>query len=130
REGRALARRGGRRGGGMGRRRATVWVERAVLRLAGVVGAGAGGIRWVNRLVDAVAADVGLQHGVAVPAFHAMAAEGVHDLTLLAQKAAAGAVRFDLPSGRELTAARRSARRAAAAGIRRIDRRRTARRRL
>ena len=38
----------------------TTSVERAVLRLAGLSGADAEGIPWVNRLVDAVAADVGL----------------------------------------------------------------------
>src|SRR5690606_31976125 len=48
----------------------------------------------------------------------------------LAQKAAAGSVRFTLPTGRAATAARRAARRAVAAGIRRIDRRRAQRDRL
>ena len=40
-----------------------------MLRLAGVTGADPDGIPWVNRLVDAVRADVGLGHGVALPVF-------------------------------------------------------------
>ncbi len=51
-----------------------------------------------------------------------MARDGVDDVTLLAQKAAAGSVRFDLPSGRAATAAANRSRRAVAGGIRRIDR--------
>ena len=57
----------------LARSHTTVSVERAVLRLAGVRGADPDGIPWVNRLVDAVRADVGLGHGVAVPVFHALA---------------------------------------------------------
>jgi beta-lysine 5,6-aminomutase alpha subunit len=108
----------------------TVSVERAVLRLAGVTGADPDGIPWVNRLVDAVVADVGLGHGVALPVFHALAASGVDDLTLLAQKAVTGSVRFELPFGRAATAARRAARRSVAAGVRQVDRRRAERDRL
>src|SRR5690606_11242027 len=114
----------------LARSHTTVSVERAVLRLAGVTGADPDGIPWVNRLVDAVAADVGLGHGVALPVWHAMRTEGVDDVTLLAQKAAAGSVRFTVPSGRAAEAAKRAARRATAAGIRRIDRRRAERERL
>ena len=127
---RALARRAGKPVVDLARSHTTVSVERAVLRLAGVTGADPDGIPWVNRLVDAVAADVGLGHGVALPVFHAMRAEGVDDVTLLAQKAAAGSVRFALPQGRSAAAARTAARRAAAAGIRRIDRRRAERDRM
>src|SRR5919206_342169 len=96
---RALAKRAGRPVVDLARSHTTVSVERAVLRLAGVAGADPDGIPWVNRLVDAVAADVGLGHGAALPVFHALARDGVHDLTLLAQKAAAGSVRFALPTG-------------------------------
>ncbi len=128
------ARRLARKAGGpvveLARSHTTVSVERAVLRLAGVTGADPDGIPWVNRLVDAVTADVGLGHGVALPAFHALAAEGVGDLTLLAQKAAAGSVRFAVPRGREATAARAAARRSVGAGLRRVDRRRAERERL
>jgi beta-lysine 5,6-aminomutase alpha subunit len=106
----------------------TVSVERATLRLAGVSGADPDGIPWVNRLVDAVAADVGLGYGVAVPVFDALRREGLHDLTLLAQKAAAGSVRFQVPQKQAQAA--RAARRAIGAGLARIDRRRAERERL
>src|SRR5689334_2788117 len=115
----------------LARTHTTVSVERAVLRLAGVTGADQDGIPWVNRLVDAVRADVGLAHGVAVPVFHAMRDLGVDDVTVLAQKAAAGAVRFGVPERKaEATAARRAARRATNDGLRRVDRRRAERERL
>nr|WP_218906160.1 lysine 5,6-aminomutase subunit alpha [Micromonospora jinlongensis] len=127
---RELARRAGQPVVDLARSHTTVSVERAVLRLAGVSGADPDGIPWVNRLVDAVVADVGLGHGVAVPVFDALAREGITDVTLLAQKAAAGSVRFALPTGRAATAARSAARRAVGAGVRRIDRRRAERDRL
>ncbi|TBL34903.1 lysine 2,3-aminomutase, partial [Verrucosispora sp. SN26_14.1] len=97
---RELARRVGQPVVELARGHTTVSVERAVLRLAGVTGADPDGIPWVNRLVDAVVADVGLGHGVAVPVFEALARERVSDVTLLAQQAAAGSVRFVVPSGR------------------------------
>src|SRR5262249_46223549 len=96
---RQLARRAGKPVVDLARSHTTVSVERAVLRLAGITGADPDGIPWVNRLVDAVVADVGLGLGVALPVFHALAASGAHDLTLLAQKAAAGSVRFAVPAG-------------------------------
>src|SRR5438045_677374 len=130
RRARRLAARAGRPVVDLARTHTTVSVERAVLRLAGITGADPDGIPWVNRLVDAVVADVGLGHGVALPVFHALATSGAHDLTLLAQKAAAGSVHFELPTGRDATAARRAARRDVAAGLRRIDRRRAERERL
>jgi beta-lysine 5,6-aminomutase alpha subunit len=108
----------------------TVAVERATLRLAGIDGADPDGIPWVNRLVDAVADDVGLGHGVALPVWHAMATEGVADLTLLAQKAAAGSVHFTVPSGRSMRSAAVASRRAVGVGLRRIDQRRKDRDRL
>ncbi|SCG49918.1 beta-lysine 5,6-aminomutase alpha subunit /D-lysine 5,6-aminomutase alpha subunit [Micromonospora echinaurantiaca] len=127
---RELARRAGQPVVELARSHTTVSVERAVLRLAGVTGADPDGIPWVNRLVDAVVADVGLGHGVAGPVFDALAREQISDVTLLAQKAAAGSVRFQQPTGKAATAARRAARKAVAAGIRRIDRRRAERERL
>ncbi|OON27205.1 hypothetical protein BSA16_33230, partial [Micromonospora sp. Rc5] len=60
---RELARRAGQPVVDLARSHTTVSVERAVLRLAGVSGADPDGIPWVNRLVDAVVADVGLGHG-------------------------------------------------------------------
>ncbi|MFG3711690.1 lysine 5,6-aminomutase subunit alpha [Micromonospora sp. NPDC047730] len=127
---RELARRAGQPVVDLARSHTTVSVERAVLRLAGVTGADPDGIPWVNRLVDAVVADVGLGHGVAVPVFDAMAREQIADVTLLAQKAAAGSVRFEVPSGKAATVARKAARKAVAAGIRLVDRRRVERERL
>jgi beta-lysine 5,6-aminomutase alpha subunit len=130
RRARQLARRAGRPVVELARSHTTASVERAVLRLAGLTGADPDGIPWANRLVDAVRAEVGLDHGVALPVFDALVREGDGDLGLLAQKAAAGSVRFGLPAGRAATTARRAARRAVAAGIRRIERRRAERDRL
>jgi beta-lysine 5,6-aminomutase alpha subunit len=130
RRARQLARRAGKPVVALARTHTTVSVERAVLRLAGLTGADPDGIPWVNRLVDAVRAEVDLGHGVALPVFAALAREGDGDLARLAEKAAAGSVRFAVPSGRAATAARRAARRAVAAGIRRVDRRRAERDRL
>src|SRR3954454_5956124 len=115
RRARRLAARAGRPVVELARTHTTVSVERAVLRLAGFTGADPDGIPWVNRLVDAVVADVGLGHGVALPVFHALTTSGAHDLALLAQKAAGGSVRFVVPDGRDATAARRAARRAVGA---------------
>jgi beta-lysine 5,6-aminomutase alpha subunit len=130
RRARRLAEKAGRPVVELARSHTTVSVERAVLRLAGVAGADSDGIPWVNRLVDAVRADVGLGHGVALPVFAALAAEGVEDVTVLAQKAASGAVRFAVPEGREATAARRAAKRATGNGLKIVDRRRAERDRL
>ena len=128
---RALAARAGQPVVDLARSHTTVSVERAVLRLAGVSGADSDGIPWVNRLVDAVRADVPLGRGVAVPVFHALAAQGLEDVTVLAQKAAAGAVTFAVPEKKaEVAAARRAARRATGAGLRVVDRRRAERERL
>ncbi|GAA0807212.1 lysine 5,6-aminomutase subunit alpha [Spirilliplanes yamanashiensis] len=127
---RALAARAGQPVVDLARSHTTVSVERAVLRFAGVSGADPDGIPWVNRLVDAVVADVGLGHGVALPVFDALAREGLGDVTVLAQKAAAGSVRFRVPTGRDATAARRAASRATGAGLKVVDRRRAERDRL
>ena len=65
-------------------RHTTVSVERAVLRLAGLTGTdpvtgarGGGGpddrVPWANRVVDAVRDQVGLESGVALPVWHALA---------------------------------------------------------
>jgi beta-lysine 5,6-aminomutase alpha subunit len=127
---RELAARAGQPVVDLARSHTTVAVERAVLRLAGTTGADPDGMPWVNRLVDAVVADVGLGHGVARPVWHAMLRDGIDDVTLLAQKAAAGSVHFGLPAGRAAAAADRAALRAVRAGIRRIDVRRAERERL
>jgi beta-lysine 5,6-aminomutase alpha subunit len=108
----------------------TVSVERATLRLAGLEGADVDGIPWVNRLLDAVRGDVGLDHGVALPVWHALVRGDAGDLSTLAQKAAAGSVRFRLPEGRDAQRARAAARKAVGAGVRRLDRARRERDRL
>ncbi|WP_127500825.1 lysine 5,6-aminomutase subunit alpha [Actinoplanes solisilvae] len=128
---RRLAAKAGRPVVDLARSHTTVSVERAVLRLAGVHGADQDGIPWVNRLVDAVRADVGLGHGIATPVFHAMRSTGIDDITVLAQKAATGALRFDVPEKKaDVTAARRAARKATGAGLKIVDRRRAERDRL
>ena len=62
---RALARKAGSPVVALAKAHSTVSVERAVLRLAGLSGADAEGIPWVNHLVDRVRADTGLESGVA-----------------------------------------------------------------
>src|SRR3954453_18771068 len=114
----------------LARTHSTVSVERAVLRLAGLSGADAEGIPWVNRLVDALAAGVGVEHGRAPPVWHALRAGDHADLLALAQKAATGSVHFALPSGRERQRAATAARRAVGGGIAAIDRNRRTRARL
>jgi beta-lysine 5,6-aminomutase alpha subunit len=105
-------------------------VERAVLRLAGLDGADAEGMPWVNRLTDAVRSSTGLEHGIALPVWHALADGGYPDLTTLAQAAAGGKVTFRIPDGAAAREAAAAAGRAAAAGIAAIDRRRAERDRL
>ncbi len=124
RRARTLARQAGRPIVALARTHTTVSVERAVLRLAGVTGADPDGIPWVNRLVDAVRSEVGLEHGVALPVWDALLTGGHSDLTELAQKAATGGVAFRIPDGRDAARATRAASRQVGAGIRTIDRRR------
>jgi beta-lysine 5,6-aminomutase alpha subunit len=126
---RGLARRAGRPIVRLAKQHTTVSVERATLRLAGLSGADPDGTPWVNRLVDAVRGDVGLEHGVTLPVWHALATSG-GDLASLAERAAVGDVSFTLPEGRAATRARTAGSRAVAAGLRRIDSRRRERERL
>jgi beta-lysine 5,6-aminomutase alpha subunit len=121
REARALARRAGQPIVDLARSHTTVSVERAVLRLAGLDGADGDGMPWVNRLVDAVAASAGLQHGVALPAWDAMLAGGYDDLAALAADAARGQVTFRLPDGPGAARARAAASAAVRRGIAAID---------
>ncbi|GAB2644542.1 lysine 5,6-aminomutase subunit alpha [Kribbella swartbergensis] len=130
RKARSLARKAGRPIVNLARQHTTVSVERAVLRLAGLTGADSDGIPWVNRLADTVRADVGLEHGLALPVWDALVRGEAEDLSVLAQKAASGSVTFRLPEGRDAVRARSTARKAAAAGLRRIDARRRERDRL
>jgi len=130
RKARRLAAQAGRPIVELAKRHTTVSVERATLRLAGLSGADPDGTPWVNRLVDAVRGDVGLEHGVAMPVWHALARENLGDLTTLAEKASAGSVRFALPEGRDATRAKAAARRSVGAGLKRVDARRRERDRL
>jgi beta-lysine 5,6-aminomutase alpha subunit len=130
RRARTLSRRVGRPIVKLAQQHTTVSVERATLRLGGISGADPDGTPWVNRLVDVVRADVGLEHGVGLPVWDALLRGEAEDLTTLAQKAAAGSVRFRLPEGREATRARSASRKQVGAGLRRIDARRRERERL
>jgi beta-lysine 5,6-aminomutase alpha subunit len=114
----------------LARTNTTVSIERAVLRLGGLQGADAAGIPWVNRLADAVRSDVGLEHGVALPVWHALASGDHTDLRALAEKAATGSVTFGLPTGKAADRARRTSRAAIGTGIKRIDARRRERDKL
>jgi beta-lysine 5,6-aminomutase alpha subunit len=126
-EARDLARTAGRPIVELARTHSTVSVERAVLRLGGLDGADGDGMPWVNRLVDAVRESTGLEHGVALPAWDALAC-GYPTLAALARDAAQGAVKFRVPEGADATAARDAAGAALAAGFATIDRRRRAHR--
>jgi beta-lysine 5,6-aminomutase alpha subunit len=113
----------------MAKEHTTVSVERATLRLAGLSGADADGTPWANRLLDAVRGDVGLEQGVTLPVWDALVSGG-DDLQTLAERAAAGDIRFRMPEGRAATRSRTAARTAVRGGIRRIDSRRRERERL
>src|SRR5687768_18612683 len=88
-------------------RHTTVSVERAVLRLAGLTGTdpvtGEGRtedrVPWVNRVVDAVRDQVGLESGVALPVWHALASGAAPSLQAVAEQVGAGTARFELPPG-------------------------------
>src|SRR4051812_31249973 len=130
RQARSLARKVGRPIVKIAQQHTTVSVERATLRLAGLEGADPEGTPWVNRLVDVVRADVGLEHGVALPVWDALRRAEGSDLRELAEKASAGSVTFRLPEGQHARRARTAPSRAVGAGIKRIDARRSDRGRL
>ena len=98
--------------------------------MAGLAGADPDGTPWVNRLLDVVRADVGLEHGVALPVWHALRRGHADDLLTLAQKASAGSITFELPDGKDATAAGRDAKKAVGAGIKTIDANRRERERM
>ncbi|MET9227751.1 lysine 5,6-aminomutase subunit alpha [Lentzea sp. NPDC003310] len=104
----------------------TVAVERATLRLAGITGADsthrAGDVPWVNRVIDTVREQCGLEHGVVLPAFHALKQHNLGTLTELAEATAAGQIRFEIPTGKDLTAARKASTSAVARGLKTVDR--------
>ncbi|HET8617051.1 MAG TPA: lysine 5,6-aminomutase subunit alpha [Actinomycetales bacterium] len=127
---RRLARKAGAPVVRLARTHTTVSVERAVLRMAGLSGADHERVPWVNHLVDQVREQVGIEHGVALPVWDALARDAAPDLLTLAQKASTGGVTFRLPEGKDAQRAGRAARRAAAVGVRQVDRRRAERDRL
>ncbi len=130
RRARTLARKAGRPVVDLAKAHTTVSVERATLRLAGLAGADHENVPWVNHLVDAVRAGIGLDHGVTTPVWDALARGEAPDLLTLAQKASSGGVQFRLPERAARTRATKAARVAVAHGIRRIDRQRATRDRL
>ena len=130
RQARELAARAGQPIVEMARTHTTVSVERAVLRLAGLQGADPDGMPWVNRLVDAVREATGLEHGVALPAWDALATGGYPDLAALADAAAQGKVQFRIPDGADATRARAAGSAALARGFARIDANRARRQEL
>ncbi|MGI9006173.1 MAG: lysine 5,6-aminomutase subunit alpha [Streptosporangiaceae bacterium] len=127
---RSLAKKAGRPIVRLAKQHTTVSVERATLRLAGLRGADPDGTPWVNRLLDAVRGDVGLEHGVSLPVWDALRKNDGYDLVELAKRAATGQVRFSLPEGRDAVRAGSAAKKQVAAGIRRVDARRRERERL
>lgn len=105
RRARTLARRAGKPVVDLARSHTTVSVERATLRLAGLAGADHENVPWVNHLVDAVREGAGLEHGVTLSVWDALRRGEATDLLTLAQKAASGGVRFEVPQGKAATAA-------------------------
>jgi beta-lysine 5,6-aminomutase alpha subunit len=114
----------------MARSHTTVSVERAVLRLAGLAGADAENMPLVNRVVDAVRQQTGLEHGVALPVWDAMITGEFPDLAALAKATAAGQVAFSLPKGENAKQARILARQALAGGFAKIAANRATRERM
>jgi beta-lysine 5,6-aminomutase alpha subunit len=118
----------------LARAHSTVAVERATLRLAGITGADtahrSGDVPWVNRVVDTVRAQCGLEFGVVLPVFHAMREHNLGSLTELAEATAAGQVRYVVPGGRDADRAERAARAAVAKGLRVVDRNRAQREKM
>src|SRR3954452_5112314 len=106
----------------LARAHTTVAVEGATLRLAGITGADtthrAGDVPWVNRVVDTVREQCGLEHGVVLPAFHALRQHDLGSLTELAEATAAGQIQFTVPTGKDAERAEKAARTAVAKGLR------------
>src|SRR3954463_10298565 len=86
RKARSLSRQAGRPIVNLAKKHTTVSVERATPRLAGLHGADADGIPWVNRLLDSVRGDVGLEHGIALPVWDAIVRGVADDLAGAAPK--------------------------------------------
>jgi len=111
----------------LARTHTTVSVERATLRLAGLRGADHERVPWVNHLLDAVSAQVGIEHGAALPVWDALRRGEAPDLLTLAQKASARGVRFRVPDGAERAPVHAAATDAVRPGMERLDASRRAR---
>ena len=101
----------------------TVSVERACLRLVGVVDSDSLGtfdLPLVNRVVDAIRRDCGLEDGVMIPFFHVVAARGEGDVNHGAHLMAAGEVTAVAPRGDDLARAEAAALEAARAAHERL----------
>ena len=127
---RELARRAGEPITRLAQTHTTVSIERAVLRMAGLDGADAEGMPWVNRLVDAVRDSVGLEHGIALPVWDALVSGGYPDLRTLAELAGSGDVKFRVPTGADAGRARDATDRSVKKGIETIDAQRARRSRM
>src|SRR5579863_2047675 len=114
----------------MARSHTTVSVERAVLRLAGLAGADAENMPMVNRVVDAVRQQTGLEQGVALPVWDALATGSYPDLAALAKATSAGKVAYRIPKGEDAKQARNLARHALNRGFAKIAANRAARERM
>ena len=99
---RELARLAGQPVTDLARTHTTVSVERAVLRLAGLDGADEDGMPWVNRLTNAVRESVGLEHGVALPAWDALLTGGLYQCLLLRPRLGP-TIEAVLPDGKSCT---------------------------
>ena len=108
----------------------TVSVERATLRLAGLQGADPDGIPWVNRLLDALRGDVGLEHGIALPVWDGWCAARRTTSPRSPRRRRPAPCGSGCPRAVSSTRARAAARKQVGAGVRRVDARRRERERL
>jgi beta-lysine 5,6-aminomutase alpha subunit len=114
----------------MARAHTTVSVERAVLRLAGLAGADAEGMPLVNHVVDTARAQTGLELGVALPVWDALARGDYPDLLSLGKAAVSGGLLLRMPEGEQADQARARASQALAGGFARIAANRAVRERM
>jgi beta-lysine 5,6-aminomutase alpha subunit len=114
----------------MARAHTTVSVERAVLRLAGLAGADAEGMPLVNHVVDTARAQTGLELGVALPVWDALARGDYPDLLSLGKAAVSGGLLLRIPAGEQADQARARASQALAGGFARIAANRAVRERM
>jgi beta-lysine 5,6-aminomutase alpha subunit len=114
----------------MAKAHTTVSVERAVLRLAGLAGADAEGMPLVNHVVDTARAQTGLELGVALPVWDALARGDYPDLASLSKAAVSGSLLLRIPEGEQADQARARASQALAGGFATIAANRAVRERM